>query len=451
MTPVRGELRELWLLAWPLVMTQLGFMMLGVVDTLLLGHLSVEALGASALANMWSWGGLALGMGAVLGMDPLVSQAHGERDEEAAALALQRGLVVAVLMAIPVTAMVLLTGPGLVLLGQDPEISALAHTYNVIRAPSAVFFLVFTAMRSWLSGRGLVAPAMWVSVAVNVLNLVLGWALIFGRLGLPRLELVGAAIVACLVVVLQPLLLWWLIRATNLHAGAWRPWDRRSFELAGVRQILRLGLPVGVQLSLEGWAWSLSTVMAGWISTTALGAHIIVLNMASVSFMFPLGVGLAASVRVGNLIGAADLPGARRSAEVSLAIGAGLMAGFALLFTVFSRELPLLYTNELVVIALGALILPIAGAFQIFDGTQVVAGGILRGAGRTHAAAWVNLVGFWGVALPLAWLWAFRNDGGLTGIWWGLTLGLFAVSAALVLWVRRVTHLPLAELRVGVR
>ena len=451
MTPVRRELRELWLLAWPLVMTQLGFMMLGVVDTLLLGHLSTEALAASALANMWSWGGLALGMGAVLGMDPLVSQAHGERDEQAGALALQRGIAVALLMSISVTAMVLFTGPGLVLLGQDPEISALAHTYNLIRAPSAAFFLVFTAMRSWLSGRGLVAPAMWVSVGVNVLNLVLGWALIFGRLGLPRLELVGAAIVASLVVVLQPFLLWWLIRATNLHEGAWRPWDRRSFELAGVWQILRLGLPIGMQLSLEGWAWSFSTLMAGWLSTTALGAHVIVLNMASVSFMFPLGVGLAASVRVGNLIGAADLPGARRSAEMSVAAGAALMGGFALLFTLFARQLPLLYTNDLDVVALGALILPIAGAFQIFDGTQVVAGGVLRGAGRTHAAAWVNLVGFWGVALPLAWLWAFRDGGDLAGIWWGLTAGLFAVSAALVLWVRRTLNQPLDALRVVTR
>jgi MATE family multidrug resistance protein len=451
MTPVRRELRELWLLAWPLVMTQLGFMMLGVVDTLLLGHVSVEALGASALATMWGWGSLALGMGAVLGMDPLVSQAHGDRDEAAAALALQRGILVAVAMSIPVTAFWALTGPGLVLLGQDPAIAALAQTYNLIRAPSVVFFLVFTAMRSWLSGRGLVAPAMWVSVVVNVANLVLGWALIFGRLGLPRLELVGAAIVASLVVIVQPLLLWWLIRATRVHEGAWRPWDRRSFEWAGMAQILRLGLPVGLQFSLEGWAWSFSTMMAGWISTAALGGHIIVLNMASLSFQLPLGIALAAGVRVGNQIGAGDLPGARRSAAVSLALGAGAMAGFALLFALLAAELPLLYTTDAAVIALGTGVLPIAGAFQIFDGTQVVAGGILRGAGRTHAAAYVNLIGFWGIALPLAWLWAFHNGGGLEGIWWGLVAGLAAVSTALVFWVQRTTQRPIEELRVGVR
>jgi len=450
MTPVRRELRVLGQLAWPLVMTQLGFMMLGVVDTLLLGHLSVEALGASALANMWGWGSLALGMGAVLGMDPLVSQAHGDRDAEGAALALQRGIVVAVVMSIPVTAFWAFTGPGLVLLGQDPAIASMAQTYNLIRAPSVVCFLLFTALRSWLSGRALVAPAMWVSVLVNVLNLFFGWALIFGRLGFPRLGLVGAAWVASLVTIVQPLLLIGLIRAARLHDGAWRPWDRRSFERRGLAQILRLGLPVGVQYSLEGWAWSLSTMMAGWIGAAALAGHIIVLNLASLSFQIPLGIALAASVRVGNQIGAADLSGARRSAAVSLALGAGVMLCFGLLFATLAAELPRLYTTDVDVIALAALVLPIAGAFQLFDGTQVVAGGILRGAGRTHAPAFVNLIGFWGVSLPLSWYWAFRDGGGLEGIWWGLVAGLVAVSLALVFWLRRTVRRPIEELRVGV-
>ena len=450
MTPVRRELHELWQLAWPLVMTQLGFMLLGVVDTLLLGHLSVEALGAAALANMWGWGSLALGMGAVLGMDPLVSQAHGERDGEGAALALHRGIVVAVAMSIPVTAFWALTGPGLVLLGQDPAIADMAQKYNLIRAPSVVFFLVFTALRSWLSGRSLVAPAMWVSVFMNALNLFFGWALIFGRLGFPRLELVGAAWVASLVTIAQPLLLIWLIRAAKLHDGAWRPWDRRSFERRGLAQILRLGLPVGVQYSLEGWAWSFSTMMAGWLGAAALAGHIIVLNLASLSFQIPLGIALAASVRVGNQIGAADLPGARRSAAVSLALGAGVMLGFGLLFAALAAELPLLYSSDADVTALAALVLPIAAAFQLFDGTQVVAGGILRGAGRTHAPAVVNLIGFWGLSLPLSWYWAFGNGNGLEGIWWGLVVGLFAVSLALVLWLSRTLRRPIEELRVGV-
>lgn len=450
MTPVRRELGELWQLAWPLVMTQLGFMMLGVVDTLLLGHLSVEMLGAAALGNMWGWGSLALGIGVVLGMDPLVSQAHGEGDGAGAGLALQRGIVVALLVSIPVSAFWLMTGPGLELLGQDPAIARLAQTYNAIRAPSVPFFLVFTALRSWLAGRALVAPAMWVSVFVNVLNLFFGWALIFGRLGFPRLELVGAAWVANIVTIAQPLLLVWLIRLGRMHDGAWRAWDRRSFERRGLLQILRIGFPVGLQYSLEGWAWSFSTMMAGWLGAAALAGHVIVLNLASLSFQIPLGIALAASVRVGNQIGAADMPGARRSVAVSLALGAGVMLVFAGLFTALRRELPMLYTTDADALALAALVLPIAGAFQLFDGTQVVAGGILRGAGRTHVPALVNLIGFWGIALPLGWRWAFGISGGLEGIWWGLTAGLFVVASLLVLQVIRTGRREASELRVGV-
>ena len=450
MTPVRRELGELWQLAWPLVMTQVGFMMLGVVDTLLLGHLSVEMLGAAALGNMWGWGSLALGMGVVLGIDPLVSQAHGDGDTAGAALALQRGIVVAVLVSIPVAGFWLVTGPGLELLGQDPAIARMAQTYNAIRAPSVPFFLVFTALRSWLAGRALVAPAMWVSVLVNVLNLFFGWALIFGRLGFPRLELVGAAWVANIVTIAQPLLLVGLIRVGQMTDGAWRPWDRRSFDRRGIFQVVRIGFPVGLQFSLEGWAWSFSTMMAGWLGAAALAGHVIVLNLASLSFQVPLGIALAASVRVGNQIGAGDMPGARRSAAVSLALGAATMLGFALLFAVLRRELAELYTPDADALALAALVLPIAGAFQLFDGTQVVAGGILRGTGRTHVPALVNLIGFWGIALPLGWRWAFGLSGGLEGIWWGLTAGLFVVALLLVLQVLRTGRRPAEELRVGV-
>ena len=284
MSPVRRELGALWRLAWPLVVTQVGFMMLGVVDTLLLGRLSVAALDAVALANMWGWATLALGMGVVNGMDPLVSQAYGDGDTEGAALALQRGLVVALCVSLPVALGWAVTGPVLVALGQDPQIAGLAQKYNALRAPSVPFLLGFTAIRSWLSGRNLVAPAMWIATAMNALNALLGWALIFGRLGLPRLELVGAAIVALLVAVAQPFALLAVIRLAGIHRGVWRAWDRRSFDRAGLAQIFRLGLPMGLQMSLEGSAWSLAAMMAGWLGVSALAGHTIVLNMIALWF-----------------------------------------------------------------------------------------------------------------------------------------------------------------------
>jgi MATE family multidrug resistance protein len=450
MTPVRLELRALGRLAWPLMTTQLGFMMLGVVDALLLGRLSVEALAAVSLANMWSWGVISLGMGIVLGIDPLVAQAYGERDARAVALALQRGVIVALFVSIPVAILVCLTGPGLVLLGQDPAIAAKAQSYNEIRALGAAPFLIFTALRSWLAGRNLVAPAMWVAVFVNVLNAFFGWALIFGELGFPRMGIAGAAWVASAVSIAQPLLLIALVRAGRLHENAWRPWDRRSFAPRGLLQVFRLGLPIGLQLSLEGWAFSLAGMLAGWLGTAALAGHTIVLNVISLWFQVPLGIALAATVRVGNAIGAGDADGARRAATLALALGSGVMLFASATFVAFPEALTRLYTAEPDVIAIALLVFPIAAAFQLFDGVQVVAGGILRGAGRTNAPAWVHLFGFYTIALPLGWRLAFAEGAGIEGIWWGLVAGLLVVSALLLVQVWRASHRPLAELRVGV-
>ncbi len=449
MSPVRTELGALWRLAWPLVVTQVGVMLLGVVDTLLLGRLSVEALDAVALATMWGWATLGLGVGVIAGMDPLVSQAYGDGDAEGAALALQRGLVVAALVSLPVALGWACTEPALLALGQDPKIARLAQSYNVLRAPSVPFLLAFTALRSWLSGRNIVAPAMWLAAVVNALNAVFGWALIFGKLGFPRLELVGAALVASLVWVAQLFALIAIIRLGGLHEGAWRAWDRRSVELSGLAQIARLGFPIGLQLSFEGSAWSLAAMMAGWLGASALAGHTIVLNLIALWFQVPLGISMAASVRVGNLLGAGDLLGARLSGSVALALGASVMLIAAAAFVSFRTELPLLFTSDAAVVALAAGILPIAGAFQIFDGTQVVAGGLLRGAGRTRAPALANLLGYYTLALPLgAWI-GSAGHLGLAGIWWALLVGLVIVSSLMLFWLRRASRLPLAELRVA--
>jgi MATE family, multidrug efflux pump len=449
MSPARRELGVLWRLAWPLVITQVAFMMLGVVDVLLLGRVSVAAIDAVSLANMWGWATMSLGMGVVMGMDPFVSQAFGDGDREGAALALQRGLVLAVAVGVPVALSLAVTGPVLRALGQDAEIAGLAQQYNLLRAPSIPFFLAFTALRSWLSGRNLVAPAMWLAVAMNVLNAALGWALIFGELGFPRLELRGAAIAAALVAMAEPVALVLVIRLADLHRDAWRPWDRRSFELGGLWQIARVGFPTGLQMCFEGSAWSLAAVMAGWVSISALAAHTIVLNMIALWFQVPLGISLAAAVRVGNLLGARDLDGARLAGSVALGLGASVMLIAAAVFIVFRTELPLLFTDAAEVVGLAALILPIAGAFQILDGTQIVAGGILRGAGRTQAPAAANLLGYYTLALPLAaWLGAPARMG-LVGIWASLLVGLLIVASLMLFWLRRTARLPLSELRVA--
>jgi len=449
MSSIRNELRALYALAWPATVTQVGLMLISVVDTLVVARLGSDQLAAAALAHMWQWSTMSLGLGAVMGTVPMISQAYGRGDDDATALALQRGLLVAALCSIPICVALALTGQVLRVLGQPPEIAALAARYNWLRLPTVPCFLLFNAYRMFLQARGQMVPATWLIYAANVFNAVLAWALTFGHLGAPNLGFEGSAIAGAITSIGLVLGLRAIMRLPGIAQGAKRRWDRASFSLAGLTAVLRIGAPVGVQLWLEAFAFTFATFMVGWIGVDAVGAHQIALNLASLTFMVPLGVSMGASARVGNLIGAGDEPGMRRAVWVALGVGAAVMAFSALGFTLLRTLLPRLYTEDAALIAVAAQILPLAGAFQLSDGTQVVAAGILRGMGRPNAAAIVNLLGYYVLGLPLAYVLAFRYGLGLRGIWYGLILGLLVVSVSLLVWVRRTTRRPLAELRVG--
>jgi len=448
MTAFRHELRALFTLAWPATVTQVGLMLTMVVDTMVVARLGATPLAAAALAHMWMWSTLSLGVGAVMGTDPMISQAHGRGDGQAAALALQRGVVVALLTSVPICIAVALTGPALSLLGQPPEVAALAARYNLLRLPMVPCFLLFSTLRLFLQARGRMGPATALIYVANVINALLAWGLVFGELGMPRLGFDGAAIAGTVTAAFELLGLIATISWLGLARGAERPWDRASFSPAGIASVLRIGAPVALQMWLEAFAFTFASFMVGWISVEAIGAHQITLNLASLTFMVPLGVSMGASARVGNLIGAGDVAAMRGAVRVALIAGIGVMAFSALGFTVLRAELPRLYTTDVAVIALAAQILPLAAAFQLSDGAQVVAGGVLRGMGRPNAAALANLLGYYALGLPLGYALAFWLDLGLRGIWLGLTIGLVAVSISLLFWVRRTARRPLGELTV---
>ncbi len=430
------ELRTLTRLALPIVVTQVGTMTLGVVDTLMVGQLSVDALGATALGNVWVMGTIILGMGVMLGLDPIITQAHGAGDGPRQGLALQRGLVLALLLSVPLAGLWWMTEAILLACGQAPELAALAAAYVDVQIPSIPAFLGFFALRQYLQGRGVVRPTMWVILATNVVNIGANQLLIFGGLGIPALgvEGAGAATAFTRFVLLIALVL--VVRGLRLHEGAWPRWSRASFDLGGLREILFYGIPVGLQLGLAMWAFQATTLLAGRIDEVALAAHTIVLNMTSLSFMVPLGIGMAAVTRIGNLIGAGRFSAAQRTAWVALGMGASISLLSATFFIVLSAEIAGLYSEDLKVIAMASAVLPIAGCFQLFDGVQVVGGGILRGMGRTRPAAAFNLVGYYALGLPLAiWL-TFEVGLGVAGLWWGLTLALGVNALLLLLWVK---------------
>ncbi len=437
MSRTRVEARRLVSLATPVVITQVTSMLMGVVDVLMVGHVGVNALGAASLGRLWVFGTILFGMGTVFGIDPLVTQAHGNRDPRRLAVAVQRGAVLALLVGIPLGVLWLFTGKVLRALGQDPGLAQMAQRYVVVQIPSIPAILLFTVLRQYLQGRGIMRPAMWTAIAANLVNVALNWALIYGHLGAPAMGVVGAGIATAVTRWVMFTVLFAIVMGARLHEGAWVPWSRAAVSPAGLREVLHMGLPVGLQMSLEVWAFELATLMAGRLGAIPLAAHTIALNVASLSFMVPLGVSQAAVTRVGNLIGAGEPRRAQLAAWVAVAMGAGVMTVSAVAFVVFRNLIPRIYTRDLSVIAATASVLPIAAAFQLFDGTQVVGSGILRGMGRTRPAAAFNLIGYYGLALPLAaWL-GFGRGLGLTGIWWGLALGLASVALMLVAWIWR--------------
>jgi MATE family multidrug resistance protein len=442
------ELKTLARLSLPVALSQLGMTAMGAIDTLLLGHVGVDELAAAALGNVWEWTWLCLGFGLVLGIESMISQAHGRGDGAGAALALQRGIVVALLASVPICAALFWTRAGLSLLGQDPHLSELAGRYNAYKLPVIPCYMIYAALRQYLQGRTLMLPptvVMWVG---NGVHLVLSSVLIYGWAGLPALGIEGAAMAESITFVLLVLGLSLWIRVFRLHTGAWQPWSRDSFR--GLARVVRLGAPVSLQIAFEAWAFSIAALMAGWIDRDAVGSHQIALSLAVFSFMIPLGVAQGAATRVGNLIGAGDGRQLRRAIGAALLLGAAVMVVPALVLLTLRRELPALYSVDSGVIALAARLLPIAAAFQLFDGLQAVAGGILRGMGRPDAGAALSLVCYYVIALPLGYVLGFVAELGLTGIWIALALGLVILAVTLLCEVRRCASFPVAQLQLGV-
>ncbi len=327
----------------------------------------------------------------------------------------------------------------LLLTGQDPELARAAGVYARWVSPSAPFLMAFTVCRQWLQGRRILKPILFHALWANLLNVGLNWAFIYGHVGAPELGLQGAALATSVTRTAMAIaLVVYIIRkqADNAPRLGWSPaaYDRRA-----IKALFVLGLPVAFQVTFEIGAFGLATLFAGKLGTTATSAHLVVLNISSITFMVPLGIGLAASTRVGNLIGEKRLDQAKVAARWAFVMATVSMTVFALIFYFCRQELPRLYTRtgELDVRIIAASILPVAAAFQIFDGIQVVGTGVLRGAGQTRPAAVFNLIGYWLLGLPLGYYLTFHTDLGVRGIWWGLALGLACVAGAVLVWWKR--------------
>jgi MATE family multidrug resistance protein len=432
---MRAELASLSRLAVPIVAVQLGWMAMGAVDTVVVGHVSADAMAAVALGNLLFLAVSLFGMGVLMGLDPVVAQAVGARDPHAVVRGAQRGMLLALGLTVLSTFALVPAGPLFAALGQPMVIVPTAAAYAHIAIVGFLPFYVFVLVRVLLQATGRVASMVWAMVAANLLNLGLNWVFVFGHLGIPPLGAIGSSWATTLSR--------WAL-AVFMVVFAWRevrplvhPWLTESLQPAVLWRLLGIGLPIGIQFELELGIFSVVGLMMGRLGAIPMAANQVVLSLSSLTFMVPLGVSIATSVLVGQAVGRNDVHGARRAAVAGLLCGVGFMAVSAATMLALPRALARLFTVDPAVVGLAATLIPVAGVFQVFDGTQVVSIGVLRGAGDTRTPLVVNILGYWVVALPLsAWL-GLRTSAGPVGLWWGLVVGLGVVGLVLVTRVRK--------------
>jgi len=444
---LKGELRAMVALAVPVVLSELGWMAMGVVDTIMVGRMGPEAIGAVALGNAICYTPSLFGVGLMLGLDTLVSQAYGRRDYDECHRWLAQGTYLAVIAALPIMALIALAGVFFGRFGITADVAAPAAAFMQRLLWGTLPLLLYAAARRYLQGVGQVRVITVTYIAANLVNWFLNWVLIYGKLGCPALGVNGSALSTVAARVTM---------AAMLLGFAWRYERKRGHPLfrhwAGpqadrLKRLVKLGAPAAGQILLEVGAWNLATFSAGYLTPVALATHQIVLNFASVTYMVPLGISSAAAVSVGHAIGAGDAARARRAGWMAMALGTGFMVLAAILLVVFPRPLIEMYTRDARVLAAGPALLGIVAAFEIFDAIQIVSTGSLRGLGETRAPMWANFVGYWVLGLPLGFFLCFGLRWGIYGLWIGLTLALIVIALALLARWHRDSRRQLSAVR----
>jgi MATE family multidrug resistance protein len=436
-TTLASQLRVLLALGIPVVLSELGWMAMSVVDTIMVGHLGPVSIGAVGLANACYYSPALLGIGVLLGLDTRVSQAFGAGDFDECHRWLAQGIYLACIYAPLCMAGVWFIPFAYGLLHVNPIVAPSTAIYLRILNWGTLPLLIYAGFRRYLQGVGKVKPVMFALLSANLVNWGGNWLLIYGHLGAPRMGLPGSALSTCLARVYM---------AGVLVYAAWRNEHQRGHGLfthwpgiqwARLRNLLALGLPSAGQIVLEVGAFGAATIMAGSLTADVLAAHQIVLNWASVTFMVPLGLSAGTAVAVGHAIGSKRFADARRLGWLGIAIAVVFMTIAAAAFLIIPVPILHVYSHDAGVIRNGVRLLVLAAAFQIFDGIQSVGTGALRGLGETRIPMLANLAGYWFFGLPLGWVLCFTLHWGVLGLWTGLTTSLIAISiVVLVKWSR---------------
>ena len=434
MLSIRSHIRETLKLAYPIVIGQLGHMMLGVVDSLMVGKLGAVPLAAASLVNGLILLIVVLGIGMSVALTPLVAIAKGAGKNDECGIILRQGLLVNLVFSFLLVIVIYFLADLIIYLDQPPEVAKLAKSYLQILSFSIIPFMLFQTYRQFIEGLAFTKPAMFILLSANIINAFGNWLLIYGNWGFPRLELDGAGYSTLLTRIFIALVIFIYVIYSNNFKQFDPSLKFKSINWRVIKKIIDLGIPGGFQMFFEVGGFAFAAVMIGWIGAYELAAHQIAINLASITFMVALGISIAVTIRVGNYFGKKDLVGIKRAGYSALLIVTIIMGSFGIFFIVLRNFLPTLYISNIDVIEIAASLIVIAAIFQVVDGLQVVGIGILRGLTDLKAPMIIAFIAYWVIGLPVAYLLGFTFNFGVQGVWISFIVGL---SLAAIFFIRR--------------
>jgi len=436
--PLRRELGPTLRLASPLVLAELGWMAMAIVDTIMVGRVSPQAIAGVSLGGMVFYTAAIFGSGLLLGLDTVVSRAFGAGDVADCHRSLLDSVYICFCLAPVLMGCVWLVAPLFRFFGIHPSVLHEAIPYLRVLNWSMPPLLLYFALRRYLQGRSLVKPVTFALVTANVVNAVGNWVLIYGHLGAPPMGVRGSGWATCLSrVYMASVLIGYALYHDRRQSSGLRRTPPKP-DLVRIRQLLELGFPAALQLSLEVGVWATAAALAGRLGPVSAASHQIALVTVSFTYMVPLGISSAAAVHVGQALGRGDAGGAARCGWTAILLGAAFMSCAALALLLAPRAIARIFTPDPRVINTGALLLSVAAFFQLCDGLQTVATGALRGAGDTRTPMVWHLLGYWLLGLPLGYFLCFARGWGAAGLWVGLSVALILIGVVLSFaWRRR--------------
>jgi multidrug resistance protein, MATE family len=439
----RSEIRTSFLLAYPVMLSQLGHVMMGVADNVMVGHIGAKQLAGAGLANVAFNVLMLFGIGVSYAITPLVAEADGEKNNSKIIGTLRHGLVINVVTALLLVALVFFGKNILYHIDQPEEVIVLSIPYLEIITFSLIPILIFQTFRQFSEGLSNTWMPMVIVLAANLVNIILNYILINGHFGFPAMGLNGAG---------WATFISRIIMAVSIASYIYYSKAFRNFRPAFVigqyskklfNKMLHLGIPAGVQFIFEVAAFDFSLVMMGWLGTSALAAHQIAINLATISYMTTSGLAAAATIRVSQELGREDMKRVRGVAFSLIGMALSFMFAWAILFIAGNQFLPTLYVDDLAVLEIAGPIIIIAGLFQLSDGMQVVCIGALRGLQDVKIPSVFIFISYWIIGLPLGYFLGFKREMGANGIWIGLLIGLTLTASAMFMRFNYLSKLKL--------